>query len=404
MTQDAATSGAAARGTTVYLNGNAGEELVKKGLLKPEGLKIGLIGSCTPPYTGVTVHVHRLMKKLDDVNVDWVLYDILGVQREHKEDRVVCVKYPKLWMVKYFFSTKHEIIHNHTEDWRGQVIVGLMGLLGQKTIATLHSEALIDSWNDYNFIKRKLIQLALKSTTSLIVVNANIREFCLSIGIDPDKIFLIPAFIPPAPENEEVHEIPGDIRDFLDSHYPVLSANAFKIIFFKGEDVYGIDLCIDLCYNLKKTWNNIGLIFFLPEFLWGEKERQHFSYLQERLIELNLQNNFLFVTQSYPFHPVLLKSSIFVRPTNTDGDAISIREALYFKIPSVASNVVTRPDGTIVFKNRDIDDFTVKVKDLLDNYQVYKQRLNSLTSEDYAARIVHVYQKVAGMSETAIAD
>jgi glycosyltransferase involved in cell wall biosynthesis len=392
MTQDAA------RGIPVYMNADPGEELIKKGQLrKPEGLKIGLIGSCTPPYTGVTVHVHRLMKKLDEFGIDWVLYDILGVQRENKENRVVCITHPKLWMIKYFFSTKHEIIHNHTEDWRGQVIVGVMGLLGQKTIATLHSEALIDSWRDYNFIKRTLIQMALKSTTALIVVNSDIREFCVSIGVDPDKIFLIPAFIPPVPENKEIHEIPQDIRDFLDSHYPLLSANAFKITFFKGEDVYGIDLCIELCHNLKQTWDNVGLIFFLPEFLWGEGERRHFSSLQQRLIELNLQNNFLFVTESYPFHPVLLKSSIFVRPTNTDGDAISVREALYFGIPAVASNVVARPDGTIVFNNRDIDDFTVKVKDLLDNYQFYQQRLNSLTFDDYAARIVHVYQKVAGM-------
>jgi glycosyltransferase involved in cell wall biosynthesis len=386
------------------MNDNMGEDLTDNGeSIRPKGLKkelkIGLIGSCTPPFTGVTVHVHRLMEKLDEFNIDWVLYDILGVQRENKENRVICIKHPKLWMIKYFFSTKNEIIHNHTEDWRGQVIVGLMGFLGQKTIATLHSEALINSWSDYNFIKRKVIQIALKSTTSLIVVNSNIKEFCLSIGIDPDKLFLIPAFIPPTSEKAEIHEIPKDIWDFLDNHYPVLSGNAFKITFFKGEDVYGIDLCIELCYKLKQNWDNVGFIFFLPEFLWGNGERQHFSYLQQRIRELNLQNNFLFVTQSYPFHPVLLKSSIFVRPTNTDGDAISIREALYFRIPSVASNVVTRPEGTIIFKNRDIDDFTLTVKDLLDNYQEYKQRLNSLTFDDYAAEILHVYQKVAGVSD-----
>jgi glycosyltransferase involved in cell wall biosynthesis len=391
------------------MNSNAGENLTDKDeSIKPKGLKkelkIGLIGSCTPPFTGVTVHVQRLMEKLDEFNIDWVLYDILGVQRENKENRVICIRYPKLWMIKYFLSTKNEIIHNHTEDWRGQVIVGLMGFLGQKTIATLHSEALINSWRDYNLIKRKVIQIALKSTTALIVVNSNIKEFCLSIGVDHEKIFLIPAFIPPKSGKEEINEFPKDIWHFLDNHYPVLSGNAFKITFFKGEDVYGIDLCIELCYRLKQNWNNVGFIFFLPEFLWGKEERQHFSHFQQRIQELNLQNNFLFVTQSYPFHPILLKSSVFVRPTNTDGDAISIREALYFRIPSVASNVVTRPEGTIIFKNRDIDDFTLKVKGLLDNYEEYKQRLNSLTFDDYAVKILHVYQKVAGVSDIMIAD
>ena len=378
-----------------------GEELKNTyQLTKAKGLKIGIIGTCPPPYGGVTVHIQRLMKKLDELNIDYVLYDIFGVKRENKENRIVCIKHPKLWIIKYFLSPHNEIIHNQTTDWRGQIIVGLMGLLGKKTISTLHSEKLIKSWKDYNVIKRKVIQIALKSTTILIVVNSDIREFCVSLGIDPDKIFLIPAFIPPALEKEEMNEIPKDIRDFLDSHYPILSANAFKIIFFKGVDVYGIDLCIELCYKLKQHWNDVGLLFFLPQI----GDTQYFSKLQQRIIALNLQNNFLFVTQPYPFYPVLLKSSIFIRPTNTDGDAVSLREALYFGVPSVASNVVIRPEGTILFKNRDIDDFTLKVKDLLDNYQKYKQRINSLPLDDYSARIVHVYQKVAGMTDTTIAD
>ena len=183
-------------------------------------------------------------------------------------------------------------------------------------------------------------------------------------------------------------------------HYPVISANAFTIKFFKGVDVYGIDLCIELCYNLKQKWNNVGFIFFLPQI----GDIQYFNSLQQRLSELHLQNNFLFVTQPYPFYPILLKSTIFIRPTNTDGDAVSLREALHFKVPSVASDVVARPDETILFKNRDINDLTVKVKDVLDHYQHYKQRLDFVTADDYAARIVQVYQKVAGKADIRTAD
>jgi glycosyltransferase involved in cell wall biosynthesis len=368
--------------------------------IKPRELKIGIIGSYPPPYGGVTVHIQRLMKKLDECSIDYVLYDIMGTERKDEKDRIVCIRHPKLWIIKYLLSTNNEIIHNHTTDWMGQVLIGLTSLLGKKTISTLHSERLIKSWADYNFIKRKIIQIALKSTTSLIAVNSNIKEFCLSTGIDPDKIFLIPAFIPPELRKDEINEIPKDIRDFSDLHYPVLTANAFKIKFFKDVDVYGIDLCIELCYNLKQKWNNIGLIFFLPQI----GDIQYFNSLQQRLNELNLQNNFLFVTQPYPFYPILLKSTVFIRPTNTDGDAVSLREALHFKVPSVASDVVARPDGTILFKNRDINDLTAKVKDLLDHYQYYKQKLDLLTAEDYAARIVQVYQKVAGNADIRTTD
>ena len=167
-----------------------GEELKNTyQLTKAKGLKIGIIGTCPPPYGGVTVHIQRLMKKLDELNIDYVLYDIFGVKRENKENRIVCIKHPKLWIIKYFLSPHNEIIHNQTTDWRGQIIVGLMGLLGKKTISTLHSEKLIKSWKDYNVIKRKVIQIALKSTTILIVVNSDIRNF-----VSPSELILIKYF------------------------------------------------------------------------------------------------------------------------------------------------------------------------------------------------------------------
>jgi len=88
-----------------------------------------------------------------------------------------------------------------------------------------------------------------------------------------------------------------------------------------------------------------------------------------------------------------MKSEVFVRPTNLDGDAISIREALYFGVPSVASGVVARPRECILFKSRDIKDFTLKTKDVLDNYKYYKKKLDKVKIEDNAEEVIKVYQK-----------
>ena len=44
------------------------------------------------------------------------------------------------------------------------------------------------------------------------------------------------------------------------------------------------------------------------------------------------------------------KSDVFVRPTFMDGDAISVREAGTLGVPVVASNVGTRPEGTVLFE------------------------------------------------------
>ena len=48
------------------------------------------------------------------------------------------------------------------------------------------------------------------------------------------------------------------------------------------------------------------------------------------LQELNLEENFYFLTGQKELWPIFKKASLMIRPTNTDGDALSIREALYF--------------------------------------------------------------------------
>jgi hypothetical protein len=54
-----------------------------------------------------------------------------------------------------------------------------------------------------------------------------------------------------------------------------------------------------------------------------------------------------------------------IRATTTDGDANSIREALSFQVPVIASDVVERPAGSVVFENRSLDDLVRAVGEVL---------------------------------------
>jgi glycosyltransferase involved in cell wall biosynthesis len=50
-------------------------------------------------------------------------------------------------------------------------------------------------------------------------------------------------------------------------------------------------------------------------------------------------------------------SDIFLRPTRSDGDANSIREALYLGVPVIASDCVERPDQVLTFRTGDIPSY-----------------------------------------------
>ena len=151
-------------------------------------------------------------------------------------------------------------------------------------------------------------------------------------------------------------------------------------------------MCIDLCANLKQYYPRIRLVFCLPDI--GDYE--YFNKLKRRIAEKGIENNFLFITEQYQFYPILMKCDVFVRPTNTDGYGISIAEAIFFKVPAVASDVCQRPEGTILFKSRDINDFILKVKDVLDNYERERAKLERVENINSTDKIIKIYRKLAG--------
>ena len=356
--------------------------------IKP--LKIALIGTYPPPYGGRSVHVQRLKDRLEKVGVEVTVYNLGGEKHVSKENIISVNK--RKWIPFYFFFAKEDVIHYHSSDWKLRVIIGLMSLLGKKTIVSLHSStSLKDDIMNGCWLRRYLIKFALRHTSFIIVLNPKLKELVLSLGVKPERVEIIPSFFPPYIREEEIAEIPKDVWEFITKHSPIISANAFRISFYNGEDLYGIDLCIDLCSILKSIYPQIGFVFCLPEI----GDYGYFQEMKKRIVNKGIENNFMFITKPCQFYPILMKSDMFVRPTSVDGYGISIAEAIYFKVPAVASDVCPRPEGTILFKSRNIDDFAIKVKNVLDNYDWHKKKLEGLQLQDNFEKIVKIYQRLA---------
>lgn len=351
-------------------------------------LKVALFGPYPPPYGGVSIHIQRLQNYLLNKNIECIVYDITQFLTSTKE--LISSSTLKNW--PWIFNCSNSVVHIHNSGANLKKIILLSILLkmrGNKIIVTYHS--LRDNVEQFNWFKKKILQLNLRFISHCVVVSPHIREKFLKLGTNSEKITVIPAFLPPTIIQQDIENIPKEIWDFIDSHNPVISANAFKIRFYDNQDLYGIDMCIDLCANLKDDYPQIGLVFCLPDI----GDQNYFKKMKERIVEKSIGSNFLFVNAPYQFYPILMRSDLFVRPTITDGDAVSIREALYLKIPTVSSNVVPRPEGTILFKNQDNNEFTSKVKDILNNWELHKKKLKSINIEDHIEKIVDIYQKLA---------
>ena len=377
-------------------------------------MKIDIIGSYPPPYGGISIHIKRLSEHLNEVGIKHTIYDTAALLSTNtplrKGGNVVPITSPIKWALKYLFFSNSDIVHlDAAGDWKLRLYSGLViGLIRRKKVViTNNGSDLVWPYAisclrkpDSSFSAKLITKLVIyshKRASFIICVNPDIRELMLSLGVRPERTEIVPAFIPPVVKKEDITRIPQEVLDFIESHTPVISAGAFRINFYNGQDIYGIDMCIELCANLKSIYPQIGLVFCVPNI--GDYD--YFSKMKREIRDKNIENNFLFITQPLDeVYPIWQKSDIFVRPTVSDGDAVSLREALYLKTPSVASDVVPRPEGTILFKNRNMEDFVVRVKMAWDNYDYYKSKVESLEVENGLNKILEVYSSLASKHKT----
>ena len=80
------------------------------------------------------------------------------------------------------------------------------------------------------------------------------------------------------------------------------------------------------------------------------------------------------------FVKLIKYSDLVLRPTCTDGDALTVREALFLGKPVIASDIVSRPEGTILFKNRDYESMAGKVIEVLDTPRSTAPPVETLTN------------------------
>lgn len=344
------------------------------------------VGHYPPPIGGISIYIKRMKDSLGGIGIENEVWDISNIKKS--ADGVI--KMPLRFLsVPFYYAMRQNItlIHYNVAGTLTKDYIGFFNRLFFKKrpkLLTIHGDGRGLFTN-----KTGLIRKSLNSFNAIICVKKNDKEYLSNHGVSTD-LYEIPAFIPPTVQDKDIADVSQRVLDFINAHRPVVTANACKIVFRHGQDLYGLDMCIDSCAKLKKDYPQIGFVFCLPHI----GDHTYFEKMQQRLMKNGLKNNFMFHTKQAQLYPIIMRSDVFVRPSNADGDAVSIREALHFKIPTVASDVVERPEGTVLFRNRDSDDFTSKVRDILDNYELYKKMSEQVELGDNFDKIIKLYEKL----------
>lgn len=341
--------------------------------------KLAIVGSYPPPYGGVGVHVQRLCALLDERGIDYRVYNATSDVGDGK--RVLGVFHRRRsWMLKYAITGKEPVVYIMSDRMAAWIVGGLMAALRGKRVAIRLRNAALPDWIAKSTLKRMLAQWTLRRMRAVVGVSRLLIDSAASLGVPANRLHWSPGFLPPTPGDVDPQMMAPAVREFISQHAPIISANG-KIDRYNGVDLYGLDHCIELAARLRTQYPNVGVVFCFGDFHPSEQPR--LDELLDQARRAGVENNVLLHTTPGAFVPVLAASDVFIRPSNTDGDAISVREALYLGVPTIASDAVARPAGAKLFPTRNVDAMTSAVESVLTESQTGpRQRTVALAPED----------------------
>lgn len=323
--------------------------------------KVFFIGPVPPPVGGISIHIARMMRKIS-VSEDFECA-VLDIGRMKYFDQNLVQK-NILHAVTYFFSA--DIIHLHiAHKWK--VGIGRISkLFNKKLIYTRHNV------HSSNF-----------KTTSHLHKIADAAIYVSSAPSDAidQKTKVIPAFI----SSESNLELNDQLKSIFYRYKTIIAAISThptkKPALLKGKDIYGFDLLLEAYGNL--VVENALLLLLDPASAIK-------NVYQSQVASLNISGkDVLYITESVDFSSLIKYLTLYVRPTQIDGDSIAIRESLEAGVKVLASDSVIRPDGVNLFKVNDVNSLLENMQKLLAAPIVTPKR-----QPDFSIQILELYREL----------
>lgn len=298
-------------------------------------IKVVEIGSVpsTVGIGGVSIHIQRLL--------DWIKSD--------ERFRVELFDYKKAIINKKLLSLlrQGDIVHIHVSNIYLRIFYILLGsIFGCKVVVTFHGDI-----KRYSWLKNQIVKFSLKIANVPIVLNRKSYDLASKWNY---KTQIISAFIPVFGNEKLDEDILKLLVDCRNRYEKIVATNAFKRVFTHlGEETYGIDFLVDY-FTTKPDY---ALVISDPSAQYAN------HYANKQMAE-----NIKLISKPHSFCEVIKRSDFVIRNTSTDGDSLTVREAISLGKPVLATDRVSRPEGTILFKYCDVESLSSAVESI--NYAV----------------------------------
>lgn len=308
--------------------------------------KVLLIGPFPPPFGGVSVHIQRLSNLLNS-------YFTINIVDESRNIKASIFNIRTLKAFRYLSLIKRsDIIHIHS----GKYILRLLHFM----VAKIFHKQIIFTVHAYPENGKKIIEkyvdnVVFSKADKVVFVSEKIAK-----NFNLRQSYIREAFLPPNLEQEV--SLPIDLISWIkrkkEQGYFICSGNAWRLDVYNNEDLYGLDLFIEVANFCKINNIKIAFVFTISD----PDGKVNLKEYRQLIKKYDIKDTIYINESAISFIRLIIESEIILRPTNTDGDALTIREGIYFNKIVIASDIVKRPDETILFQNRSSNSLNKKIK------------------------------------------
>ena len=352
-------------------------------------MRVLLLGPFPPPWGGVQTHIVSLRDYLRTRGIPCTVANITG-NRKRDEDEVY---YPRSAreLLALLRSLDYDIVHTHVGGTMPTRVLALLLattlMPGKRSVLTFHSGGFPSSEAGRTARVNSLLGFVLRRLDAVIGVNPELLSLFRRLGVSGDRAHLVyPHSF--GPEQRATAErgrdgLSGRLRSFYNRHrYVLLSVGLL-------EPEYDLQSQVDALGQLRQQYSDIGLAMIgsgsMVESLG-------------QLVEAKPYRDHLLIAGDIPRQETLAAikaADVLLRTTLYDGDAISVREALYIGTPVIATDNGMRPAGVHLVPMQDSFSLASAVTSIV---TVGREDTNVSIpeGEENLAAIVDVYNAIMG--------
>ena len=292
------------------------------------------LGPYPPPQGGIN---RNMLAIRDELLKNGYRCSIIATSKSTKITNEPDVYHPRtpFSFIKLLFSLKYDILHLHVGGDVSRRVLALIFVCGLfrrgRNVLSFHSGGYSQTDEAKAAKKNSVSGFLFRRFERIIVVNPLLAGIFGQYGVSIDKICVIYPFVHKLPDPNV--QIPDELNNFVSKHSPLLLTVGLL------EKEYDLFMQIDSLGEVLRTHPNAGLLIVGSGSL--EAKLKDAITAKPYAASLHLAGD---VENQITLH-LIDKADMLLRTTLFDGDAISIREALFLGTPVIATDNNMRPDG-----------------------------------------------------------